>query len=82
MEAELASPPLPKGLEYIWRAYWRIRKRKAGNGFGSVPIEWPDIDAFVRHTRSELVPWEVEFIEVIDDLFMAEQARRSAKGRG
>ena len=61
-EAELIRPPMPKGVIYLWRVYLRIRSRKAGNGFGASPIEWPDIDAFVRNSRFPLTPWEVECV--------------------
>jgi hypothetical protein len=50
--------------------YYRLRRRKGGNGFGYVPIEWPDIDAFQRNARIEFAPWEVQIIEHLDDIFM------------
>ena len=69
-EAELALPALPAALEYLWIAYRRLRRRKGGNGFGPSPIEWPDINAFCRYNHLDLVPWEIEVIEEIDDLFL------------
>jgi len=71
LEADLAMPRYPEELAYIWRAYNRIRARK-GSGFaGRAPIEWPDIDAFCRNTRTVLAPWEIEIIEALDNAFMA-----------
>jgi hypothetical protein len=75
LEAELALPPMPMGLLYLWQAYHRLRRRKGGSGFGASPIEWPDIDAFVRNSRFELAPWELEILEMLDDLYMTQQAR-------
>ncbi|UIK04910.1 phage tail assembly chaperone [Neorhizobium galegae] len=64
-------PPYPEELAYLWRAYNRIRRRK-GSGFaGRTPIEWTDIDAFVRNARMMLAPWEIEVIEALDDAFMS-----------
>lgn len=63
-------PPFPKALRYVWDAHQRIRRRKGG-GFGPGPIEWPDIDAFIRRTGLDLRPWEIEIIEAIDDAFLA-----------
>lgn len=60
---------MPKALAYLFRVYLRIRRRKGG-GFGLTPIEWPDIDAFVRNSQFRLAPWEVEIIEEIDDLYL------------
>lgn len=47
----------------------RIRRRKGG-GFGLSPIEWPDIDAFVRNSQFNLAPWEIEVVEDLDDMFL------------
>lgn len=44
------------------------------------PIEWPDIDAFVRLSRVSLIPSEIELIEELDDLFRAEQAKTERPG--
>lgn len=75
LEVELAGDPVPAELRYLLGGYWRIRRRKGGNGFGPSPIEWPDIDAFLRHSRVNLAPWEVEIIEELDDCFMSEQGK-------
>lgn len=56
-------------LAYLWQAYHRLRRRKGG-GMGPGPIEWPDIDAFLRLSGVSLVPWEIEVIEELDDLFL------------
>lgn len=69
-EAELAGPPLPPEGAYLWRAFLRMRRRKGGNGFSAMPIEWPDIDAFCRNARMRLLPWELETIEALDDLYL------------
>lgn len=68
--AELECPPLPRCAVYLWRIFWRIRRRKGSNGFSVSPIEWQDIDAFTRHSRMPLIPWEVEVIEDLDDLYL------------
>jgi hypothetical protein len=68
-EAELAVPSLPMALAYLWHAYRRLRRRK-GSGFGPGPIEWPDIDAFLRLSGETLAPWEIEVIEELDDAFL------------
>ena len=39
------------------------------------PISWPDIDAFVRQSRTVLAPWEIRLIEDLDDLFRVAQAK-------
>jgi hypothetical protein len=74
-QAELSCPPLPIALDYLWRIYHRLRRRKGGNGFGSSPIEWPDIDAFLRQARIRLDPWEIGVLEDLDDLYLSDHTK-------
>lgn len=61
---------MPPQMTHLMRAYERLRRRKASSS-SIVPIEWPDIDAFVRHTRLALSPREIEIIEDLDDIFLS-----------
>jgi len=70
LEAELAMPPFPAEIGYVWQAWSRIRQRKGAGYSGPVPIEWTDIDAFLRRSGVVLAPYEIEFIEMIDDEFL------------
>lgn len=74
-KAELACPPLPQALSHLWLIFNRLRRRKGGNGFSQLPIGWGDIDAFLRQARIELAPWEIEIIEDLDDLFLADHSK-------
>lgn len=74
MEAELAVPPFPLALTYLWQAYGRMRRRCSA-GMGLNPISLGDIDAFVRLTGSRLAPWEVEAIERLDEVWLAANAK-------
>lgn len=78
IERELTLPPFPAALAYLWSAFNRLRRRKGGNGFAPSPLEWSDIDAFVRHSGARLAPWEIALIEDLDDLWLAERGRSSA----
>lgn len=73
--AELQLPPFPRALAYLWAAYLRMRRRKAAGFNGPNPLEWPDVDAFVRCSAVDLRPWEIELIERIDDLFLSPEAK-------
>jgi hypothetical protein len=53
----------------------RLSARRGSSGFGVNPIRHADIEALCRLTRMRLDPWEVEAIEDLDGLFLAEQAR-------
>lgn len=62
-------------LMHVWRMFLRLSSRRGSNGFGVNPISWSEIDAFVRNSRVKVAPWEIEVIEMLDDLFRAEQAK-------
>lgn len=62
-------------LFYLWRTFNRLRRRVGSTGFGANPISWSDIDAFSRHSKFYLAPWEIEIIEELDDLYMTQQAK-------
>lgn len=49
----------------------RVRRRKAPGMNGPSPIEWPDIDAFIRHSGESFEPFEVRLIEDLDDTYLA-----------
>ncbi|NGO50424.1 hypothetical protein G6N73_04385 [Mesorhizobium camelthorni] len=70
-EAELAVPPFPVPLAYLWRAFWRLRRRKGAGMSGREPIEWADLVAYLALTKTTLTPWEIEVIEDLDDLYRA-----------
>jgi hypothetical protein len=70
IEQELALPPFPEEYAYLWKAYHRIRARKGGGPAGVLPIEWPDIDAFVRNSKQRFDPMDIEIIEALDDVFL------------
>lgn len=71
LEFELATPPFPIGLLPVWNAWSRIRNRKGPGMMGPAPIEWPDIDSFIRRSGTVLTPADVEYIEIIDNEFVA-----------
>lgn len=56
-----------------------MRRRKAGGFAGPNPIEWSDIDAFMRRTGTRLDPMDIELIEELDDLYLATMAAQAAK---
>jgi len=68
IEAELALPPFPAELAYLWRTFVRLRRHVGNSGFGPARLGWADIDAFNRMSGLRLAAWEVEIIETLDDL--------------
>ena len=69
-------PEFPAAVSHVWNAFMRLSARRGSNGFSINPISWPEIDAFVRHARIRLSPWEVRLIEELDDLFRVEMSKK------
>lgn len=74
LEAQLYVPPMPEGLSHVWDAWRRVRRRKAAGFKTANPIEWPDIDAFIRTTGEHLDPFDIRMIEALDDTYLASLA--------
>jgi hypothetical protein len=74
-QAELACPPFPRALSYLWRTFQRLRNRRTSSGFGVNPITWVDLGEFTRLTGTRLAPWEIEVIEELDILDRNEIAK-------
>jgi hypothetical protein len=80
IEAELQAPPFPGAAISAWSAFHRLSTRRGSNGFGGVnPITWSEIDAFVRLSGVSLTLWDIEAIEMLDDIFRTEQAKSAKK---
>ena len=80
VDGDLAVPPFPRVLDYLWRAYIRLRRRAAAGFGGPQPIAWQDIDAFIRRAGLKLAPWEIEMIEALDDIYLQPPPPRQAAG--
>jgi hypothetical protein len=73
IEAELETPPFPLELEHVWTAFCRLNARRR-SGFSIEPIGWADLDAFIRLTGARLAPFEIQLIEMLDDVFRRRRA--------
>lgn len=78
LEAQLALPEFPAELEYLWSDYLRLRGRKGSSGWGLLPLEWPDFQAFMYVFSRRYDRWEVATLEAIDRVYMTEMNRTKA----
>lgn len=79
LENELALPPIPAAVVYLWATFIRLHNRRGSNGMGPNPITWADIESFMRLSGVSLAPWEIEIIEDLDGVFFAQQAKKTEK---
>lgn len=59
-----------------------MRRRKASGYAGPNPIEWPDIDAFLRRSGHVLTPWDIDIFLDIDDAFLNAWTNKDKRGVG
>lgn len=61
---------MPAGAQYLWDIFARLSRRRGSTGFGPAALTWLDMDAFQRVAGVRLQQWEVEVIEMLDDLWL------------
>lgn len=70
LEAELALPPFPEELRYLWQAFLHIRRRKGG-AWPPPPLSDSDLLAYSQVHQEYLRPWEMGVLFDLDDQWMA-----------
>lgn len=82
---EINEPDLPFSIEYLWKIFLRMSKRRSGSGFGGNPLGWWDMVGFQVATGIPLRSWEIEALEKMDDLYLKtvnEEQDRKSKTKG
>lgn len=46
---------------------------------GLSPIGWQDLNAFCHLTRTQLTPFDIEMVEMLDDLYLASVAQDASE---
>lgn len=68
------APPLPEGLESLWRAFLELHDSRGSTGWGAARITFVDIDAWQRVTGERIDTRELNLIRKADNLWLAEFA--------
>lgn len=75
------GPPIPEAAGYLW-AWWRdLHGRRRYGASGPEPVAWADVEAWSRLTCRRLVPWEIDILTHLDDLWLSVQAEFARKRR-
>jgi hypothetical protein len=75
LQKQLELPPFPSELHHVWRCFIRLSNRRPSTGFGGGMIPFSEIEAFQRLTGYRFSPWEVEQIETLDHVYVAEHSK-------
>lgn len=68
-KAELRSETRPGALAYLWLWFLELHSHRGAGAMGPAPITWPDLDAWARRTRRDPLPWEIDMLSRLDDVF-------------
>lgn len=60
---------MPLAFEYLWTWFIRMSNRRGG-GFGASPLTHTGIKAFFELVGIWPTPWDVEQLEILDDLYL------------
>ncbi len=76
---ELDGPDLPPDLEHLWHWFLELHARRTSNGFGSNPLSWTDIFAWMTLTQPGARLEELKLVLALDNTWMASQAEDAVK---
>lgn len=77
-----AIPKLPLSMHELWAYFLELNRRRKSNGFGPVPLQYSDIEAWQRMTNRTLDVWELEAILELDDAYLIVSANKSNNESG
>lgn len=64
-------PYLPPDLYPLWLKFLRLsRRREWGDMGGFKLVKYSEIEAFQRLTGEALTPWDIEQIEILDNIYI------------
>jgi hypothetical protein len=66
----LDPPPPPPGTEHVWAWFQALNAGRGSNGFGSNPIAWADIAAWVSLTGTLIRAAEIEALFALDRVWL------------
>lgn len=71
---ELAeAPPLPPLASHVWGYFAELSRFRGSNGFGPSPITPTGIKDWCWLAGTELDPWEIRAIALLDEAYLREQ---------
>jgi hypothetical protein len=79
--ADLDGPPMPESCAHLWRWFLELSAARGSNGWGPNAINYGDILAWSRLTRTIIRPVEVRVILHLDHIYLANTAKAETPPR-
>lgn len=72
----LTQPEIPEGFECLWQWFWELSAGRSNNGFGPLPLTWPDMAAWAEAGGIDLQPWQTAVFRAMDAAWLQEAAKQ------
>jgi hypothetical protein len=72
--AQLAGPPIPVLLSYLWGWFLELHSARGTNGFGAGPLSYPDFAAWAKLTGRRVHRWELQALKLLDNEWLRTQS--------
>ena len=73
MPEQLRSAECPVEVAYLWHWFLHLSRRRSNNGYGENRISDADVVAWAQLHKIYLMPFEIDAIEAMDDVYMRHQ---------
>lgn len=73
------EPELDEMFQEAWYWFLRLHSKRQSNGFGVGPITFSEIQAFFNLIQYQPQSWEVEIIEIFDNIALSEFDKQREK---
>lgn len=68
---------MPPSIAHIWEFFIELQRRRKSNGYGPIPLQYVDIEAWERLTHRKLDLWELQAILGIDDAYLIMSGKKT-----
>lgn len=75
----LERPRVPHGWECLWQWFWELSAGRGHNGFGPLPLTWPDVAAWAEISGITLQPWQAAVFRAMDAAWLEAAAKQQQK---
>jgi hypothetical protein len=72
---EYDFPDCPDALMYLWSMFGELCGSRSNTGYGMLPLQFAEIEAWTRLSHCPLLPWELRTIKMLDSALLASQVK-------
>jgi hypothetical protein len=73
------APECPTSVAQLWADFLDLHSCRSSNGFSMSRITWRDIADWQAVKNIKLTPWDIEQIQALDNMWLAEFAPKGSE---